>query len=139
MNLISYFERYPRDARELRVLLAKMRREDEAGGVAGNPALRAAREEDARRAEELRAEMERIRAAIARRTPPPNSPRKDCYRLQDEQIFLRCRYLEGMTMERVAEEMFVSRDTVYRIRRRLAQIEVDENGDPVEGSGGPLA
>ena len=40
-------------------------------------------------------------------------------RLSDEQMFLECRYIMGMTMEQTAEAMYVSRDTAYRIRRRI--------------------
>ena len=40
-------------------------------------------------------------------------------RLSDEQLYLQYRYLLGMTMEQTAEAMYVSRDTVYRIRRRI--------------------
>lgn len=38
----------------------------------------------------------------------------------DEKLFLTYRYIHDMTMEETAEEMCVSRDTVYRIRRRIA-------------------
>lgn len=38
----------------------------------------------------------------------------------DERLFLTYRYVHNMTMEETAEEMCVSRDTVYRIRRRIA-------------------
>ncbi|MCL2212864.1 MAG: hypothetical protein FWB93_03440 [Oscillospiraceae bacterium] len=44
-------------------------------------------------------------------------------RLSDERMFLECRYLMGMTMEQTAEAMYISRDTAYRIRRRI----VNEN------------
>jgi len=39
--------------------------------------------------------------------------------LREEQLFLESRYIAGMTMEKTAEAMHVSRDTAYRIRRRL--------------------
>ena len=45
-------------------------------------------------------------------------PREAC-RLSDERLFLTYRYFHGMTMEQTAEAMHVSRDTVYRIRRRI--------------------
>ncbi len=46
------------------------------------------------------------------------TPRETSKRL-DEKLFLTYRYVHGMTMDETAEEMSVSRDTVYRIRRRL--------------------
>lgn len=48
-----------------------------------------------------------------------STPREAAKR-SDERLFLTYRYVHGMTMEETAEEMNVSRDTVYRIRRRLA-------------------
>jgi DNA-directed RNA polymerase specialized sigma subunit len=48
-----------------------------------------------------------------------STPREAAKRL-DEKLFLTYRYMHGMTMEETAEEMSVSRDTVYRIKRRLA-------------------
>jgi len=44
---------------------------------------------------------------------------KDACRLSDERLFLTYRYLHDLTMEQTAEAMHVSRDTVYRIRRRI--------------------
>lgn len=48
----------------------------------------------------------------------PESPREAVRRSQ-ERLFLTYHYLRGMTMEESAEEMGISRDTVYRIRRRI--------------------
>lgn len=47
------------------------------------------------------------------------------YRLADEQMYLDCRYLQGMTIEETADAMAISRDTAYRIRRRIAEKELD--------------
>ena len=44
---------------------------------------------------------------------------KDACKLSDERLFLTYRYLHDLTMEQTAEAMHVSRDTVYRIRRRI--------------------
>ena len=46
------------------------------------------------------------------------SPKEAC-KLSDERLFLTYRYLHDLTMEQTAEAMNVSRDTVYRIRRRI--------------------
>ena len=48
-----------------------------------------------------------------------STPREAAKRA-DEKLFLTYRYVHNMTMEETAEEMCVSRDTVYRIRRRIA-------------------
>ncbi len=48
-----------------------------------------------------------------------STPREAAKRA-DEKLFLTYRYIHDMTMEETAEEMCVSRDTVYRIRRRIA-------------------
>ena len=48
-----------------------------------------------------------------------STPREAAKRA-DERLFLTYRYVHNMTMEETAEEMCVSRDTVYRIRRRIA-------------------
>lgn len=46
---------------------------------------------------------------------------REAVRLADERLFLAYRYINDMTMEAIADEMCVSRDTVYRIRRRILQ------------------
>lgn len=38
-----------------------------------------------------------------------------------ERLFLRCRYVDGMTMEQTAELMDISRNTVYRIKKKIEQ------------------
>lgn len=47
-------------------------------------------------------------------------PPKHYYRALEEREFLFYRYIKGFTMLQVAELMCVSRDTVYRIQRRIA-------------------
>lgn len=44
---------------------------------------------------------------------------REALRFADERLFLAYRYLYGLTMEATASEMGISRDTVYRIRRRI--------------------
>lgn len=61
---------------------------------------------------------ERLRNYI----PYPLSARNH-YRALEEQEFLFYRCIKGLTMTKTAELMCVSRDTVYRIRRRLASRE----------------
>ena len=47
-------------------------------------------------------------------------PPKHYYRALEEREFLFYRYIKGFMMLQVAELMCVSRDTVYRIQRRIA-------------------
>ena len=47
-------------------------------------------------------------------------PCRSYYKALEEREFLFYRCIKGMTMEQTAELMCVSRDTVYRIRRRIA-------------------
>ena len=37
----------------------------------------------------------------------------------EERLYLRCRYLDGMTMEQIAELLHVSRNTAYRIKNKI--------------------
>lgn len=67
---------------------------------------------------------------------------KDALQRADERLFLACHYINGLSMEATADQMCISRDTVYRIRRRimqrgaipteiydLCQLSVDEEGN----------
>lgn len=69
-------------------------------------------------------DLNRSMKAIADRIDAyaPNKPPRGYNSLKrtDDRIFLRCRYVLGLTMEQTAEEMHISRDTAYRIRRRIA-------------------
>ena len=44
---------------------------------------------------------------------------KDALRRAEERLFLACHYINGLSMEATAFAMNVSRDTIYRIRRRI--------------------
>ena len=44
---------------------------------------------------------------------------KDALRRAEERHFLACHYINGLSMEASASAMNISRDTVYRIRRRI--------------------
>lgn len=50
---------------------------------------------------------------------PADAPKSEISRLADEKLFLSLRYICGMSMLETASAMCVSRDTVYRIRRRV--------------------
>ena len=45
--------------------------------------------------------------------------RNDENNFADERLFLRCRYIDGLTMEKTAEMMSISRNTVYRIKKKI--------------------
>ena len=40
----------------------------------------------------------------------------------DERLFLRCRYIDGYTIEKTAAVLNISRDTAYRINRRVKEM-----------------
>jgi hypothetical protein len=69
----------------------------------------------------LEESMQTISNAIDNYTPKFPPPKYNLLKQSDGRAFLRCRYVLGMTMEQTAEQMHVSRDTAYRIRRRIAQ------------------
>lgn len=56
--------------------------------------------------------------ALARYGDASTTPRDALHRA-DERLFLAYRYLCGLTMEKTALAMCISRDSVYRIRRRV--------------------
>ena len=69
---------------------------------------------------ELEASMKTTESELDEYVRSASTPREAAKRA-DEKLFLTYRYVHGMTMERAAEEMCVSRDTIYRIRRRIAE------------------
>lgn len=119
MKLLSYYEQYPLYKRELAALDGRLQILARDGNA--DPAERAW---ILRRADELRGKMEGIRRTLARHAAPPDAERRESLRLTDERLFLECRYIQGMTVEKAAEAMCVSRDTAFRIRRRLAEKEM---------------
>ncbi len=44
---------------------------------------------------------------------------QDALRRADERLFLAFHYIRGLTMEETASQMCLSRDSIYRIRRRV--------------------
>lgn len=55
---------------------------------------------------------------------PEGIDRRTEYRLTDEKEFIRLHCIQGNSVEQTAEHMCISRDTAYRIRRRLCAKEV---------------
>ena len=68
---------------------------------------------------ELEISLEDTESQLDSYVASASTPREAAKRA-DEKLFLTYRYIHNMTMEETAEEMCVSRDTVYRIRRRIA-------------------
>lgn len=88
---------------------------------------RARRDCDTEKAEQLRrtlSDLEQQMKEISERIDHYIPSRRPCnynsLKQADDRIFLRCRYVLGHTMEEIAEEMHISRDTAYRIRRRIS-------------------
>ena len=54
-----------------------------------------------------------------RRYIPKDARIREIPKYAEEKMFLTFRYIYGMTMQQTAAAMNVSRDTVYRIRRRI--------------------
>lgn len=68
--------------------------------------------------EQLEKKLRYIEALLAEYDASPATPR-EAVRRSEERLFLTYHYIRGMSMEATAEEMKISRDTVYRIRRRI--------------------
>lgn len=106
---LNLFEKYRVDRRVLDLY------RDELASLAENSRRRAALEEAIRVAERNVHSAERLLAHYGDGVLSP----KEALHYADERLFLAYRYVYGLTMEATAIEMNVSRDTVYRIRRRI--------------------
>lgn len=67
-------------------------------------------------------EQRQIEDSLAHYIPYPLAARP-YYKALEEQEFLFYRCIKGLTMRKTAELMCISRDTAYRIRRRIAESE----------------
>ena len=74
--------------------------------------------EKAKLAEKLRTSVIEAEERLENYIGSDLSPREAAMQA-DEKLFLSYRYIYGMTMMETAHAMSVSRDTVYRIRRRI--------------------
>lgn len=112
MNWISYFEKYNSDRKLLSAIDLEIRRiEHSAVGTERLPELRST-------AQSLRASILKVDNLLEGYVSAAATPKEAAKRAQ-EQLYLCLRYQQEMTMEETAEAMDISRDTVYRIRRRI--------------------
>lgn len=112
MNWICYFEKYNSDRKLLDAIELEIFRLERQGN-------------DQERLHKLRQSAETLQAGILRveelldgYVAAAKTPKEAALRAQ-EQLFLCLRYQQEMTMEQTAEAMDVSRDTAYRIRKRI--------------------
>ncbi len=108
MNTLQYYEQY----RTLCGQAALLQGQLQFGGGADEALLL--------RLESIEREKREIEDSLTRYVPYPLAARP-YYRALEEQEFLFYRCIKGLTMKQTAQLMCVSRDTVYRIRRRIAK------------------
>lgn len=108
---LNLFEKYRIDRRLLDIY------RDELASLAENSRRRSALELAVARTERFLHATERLLAHYG----DDASTSREALRYADERLFLAFRYLHGLTMEATAVEMGISRDTVYRIRRRIQE------------------
>lgn len=106
---ISLFEKYKIDRRLLTSYRRELRTLDESSSR--HNAL-------ATVIEQLEQKLRYLEELLSAYDHAPASAREAVKR-SEERLFLTYHYVRGMTMEETAEEMKISRDTVYRIRRRI--------------------
>ncbi|MGM9681169.1 MAG: sigma factor-like helix-turn-helix DNA-binding protein [Eubacteriales bacterium] len=112
MNWICYFEKYNSDRKLLDAIELEIFRLERQGSKSERLSkLR-------RTAESLRACILRVEELLDGYVSAAKTPKEASLRAQ-EQLFLCLRYQQEMTMEQTAEAMDVSRDTAYRIRKRI--------------------
>ena len=112
MNWILYLERYAQDKKLLESIDEEIKRMENDG-------------RRSKRLNQLRASADVLRYSIRNAEEmldnyylSSQSP-KDAERRTQEQLFLTLRYRQNRTIEDAASAMHVSRDTAYRIRRRI--------------------
>ncbi len=108
---LNLFEKYRIDRRLLDIY------RDELASLAENSRRRPALELAIARTERFLHAAERLLAHYGDNA----TTSREALRYADERLFLAFRYLHGLTMEAAAVEMGISRDTVYRIRRRIQE------------------
>ena len=110
---LNLFEKYRIDRRVLELY------RDEMASLSENSVRRPSLEEAIRRIERNIHAAERLLAHYGEGVLSP----REALQYADERLYLAYRYIYGLTMEATALEMNISRDTVYRIRRRIVSRE----------------
>lgn len=108
MNTLQYYEQYRALNARLALLEGQMH------------FLTADTEEFTPILRQIEAEKREIEESLSHYIPYPLSARQ-YHRALEEQEFLFYRCIKGLTMKKTAELMCISRDTAYRIRRRIAR------------------
>lgn len=112
MNWINYFEKYSSDRMLLASIEAEIGRLEHYGKESNRlDSLRSA-------ASSLKSSVLSAEAFLDDYVTCASCP-KEAGRRAQERLYLKLRYRQGLTMEATAEAMDVSRDTAYRIRRRI--------------------
>lgn len=112
LNWITYFEKYSSDRKLLASIENEIARLEHYGKE--NDRLPLLRES----ARELSTSVMNVERFLKDYVEHAESPRDAGKRAQEE-LFLKLRYDQDLSIEATAEAMGVSRDTAYRIRRRI--------------------
>lgn len=137
LNWICYFEKYNSDRKLLDAIETEIDRLEHIGKASDRlPKLRES-------ADILRRSIFKADGLLENYVAAAKSPKEASLRAK-EQLFLCLRYQQEMTIEETAEAMQVSRDTAYRIRKRIlargdifASVAPADGPDPVADYGSP--
>lgn len=113
MNWLTYFEKYSSDRKLLCAVEEEITKLERFGKESGRLMLLRATADD------LRSSINDVERFLDNYVSSANDPREAGKRAQ-EKLFISLRYRQDMSIEATAEAMGVSRDTAYRVRRRIA-------------------
>lgn len=108
-NWINLFEKYRIDKRLLELRLCEL------GALSKSSPKRPPLEA---MVQQIQYDLHAAERVLSRYGDAASSAR-DALQRADERLFLAFHYIRGLTMEETATEMCISRDSVYRIRRRV--------------------
>lgn len=113
MNWITYFEKYSSDRKLLFAIEEEIAKLEHFGKESGRLMLLRATAKD------LRSSINEVERFLDNYVSCAKDPREAGKRAQ-EQLFIALRYRQDLSIEATAEAMGISRDTAYRVRRRIA-------------------
>ncbi len=122
MNWLTYFEKYSSDRKLLCAVEEEIAKLERFGKESGRLMLLRATADD------LRSSINDVEHFLDNYVSSASDPREAGKRAQ-EMLFISLRYRQDMSIEATAEAMGVSRDTAYRVRRRIA-----DHGDLFSGT-----